>query len=88
MEWRKIENFENYLVSDTGLIKSTKRNIILKFKDIRGYQNVTIYNKNIKKTKQVHINTLMKINNYKSQSTIERVLKLSFCNKDILRVTE
>lgn len=69
--WKTIKNATYYQVSDTGKVRSldkpcfkTLRNTqypsvikgrLLKFKDIRGYKNVTIiYDDGSKKTKQVH----------------------------------
>lgn len=59
MEWKTIENFENYQVSDTGLIRNKKTNLILKTTikrkhSLYGYEMVYLYNNQGRKCFMVH----------------------------------
>ena len=71
MKWKPIKDFEDrYLVSDTGLVKAVERKIlnkltgrinikpeiILKPNTVAfGYQQVTLYNENVRTSKYVHV---------------------------------
>jgi hypothetical protein len=55
-EWRHIIDYPNYEVSNTGKVKSLKRNIILKpFPDSWGYPTVTLRNNGMRRDPKVHI---------------------------------
>lgn len=59
MEWKKIKNFENYSVSNTGLIMNNKTGSILKTtikkkRSLVGYELVYLYNKEGRKCLSVH----------------------------------
>lgn len=56
-EWRKVEGFEGYEISNQGRVKSLKREkerILRSTKDTTGYLIVGLSNNNIAKTKRVH----------------------------------
>ena len=54
--WRDIKNFENYMISDDGIIKSVKTGKIMKtWINIDGYASITLKHKNgTRKTFKVH----------------------------------
>ena len=52
MIWKQINGFENYQISNTGLI--CKEDLILKPFDNNGYERELLSNKNIKSKKLVH----------------------------------
>lgn len=55
MRWKQIEGFENYSVSDTGLVMNTKRGKLLKPKNTYdGYCEVRLYSKTCDKCIRVH----------------------------------
>lgn len=59
MEWKKIKKFENYSVSNTGLIMNNKTGSILKTtikkkRSLVGYELVYLYNKEGRKCLSVH----------------------------------
>lgn len=59
MKWKKIKDFENYSVSNTGLIKNDKTGTILKTtikkkRSLIGYELVYLYNKEERKCFSVH----------------------------------
>ena len=55
MIWKIIAEFPNYKISNTGLVKSIRRNIILKpMYDQYGYTCVNLRNKNIRKMYKIH----------------------------------
>ena len=56
-EWRSIENYEGYQVSNLGNVKSlksSKKRILKKTLDDNGYHKVSLYNVGICKTHFVH----------------------------------
>lgn len=52
MIWKQIKGFENYQISNTGLVK--KENLILKPFDNNGYERIQLINNNIKSKKLIH----------------------------------
>lgn len=59
MEWKKIKDFENYSVSNTGLIMNNKTGSVLKTtikkkRSLIGYELVYLYNKKGRKCLSVH----------------------------------
>lgn len=55
IEWKVIENYPNYSVSNTGLVKSNNTNKILKGGlGSHGYYTVTLYNNLGGKTHTIH----------------------------------
>lgn len=57
IEWKIVKDYPDYLVSNTGLVKSTKQveHIILKPSlNHKGYLYVVLYNKNGSKNKRIH----------------------------------
>jgi len=68
--WKDIDNYKGlYKISNTGLIKSVRRNELLKLcNDAYGYLKVTLCKNNNKKQCKVHrlvCETFLKIPNYK-----------------------
>lgn len=59
-EYRTIESYPNYQVSNLGNVKSLKKyrgtseRVLVKSTDSRGYSNVCIFENKIKKTRTVH----------------------------------
>ena len=53
-EFKKIDGYENYEVSNLGNVKNTKTNRILKPQKNRGYYNVDLYKNGIKQTLIIH----------------------------------
>ena len=53
-EWRKIDEFPNYSVSNFGNIMNVKTNKMLKLSNKSGYYNVSLTNENNYKTIKVH----------------------------------
>jgi hypothetical protein len=53
-EWRVINDFPNYSVSNFGNVMNTKTNKILKLCNKSGYYNISLKNKNNYKTLKVH----------------------------------
>ena len=47
--WLKINNYTNYLVSNTGYIKNSNTDRILKYCIRNGYKSITLSKNNIKK---------------------------------------
>jgi hypothetical protein len=54
MEWKEIEGFEKYSISNTGIIKNTKTDRIIKQSKNKGYCIVSLRKNNKKHTKIVH----------------------------------
>jgi len=55
VKYRKIKDYENYLITDTGFVYSLKKKKVLKFDlDGRGYKRVWLYNKTNKKKMRVN----------------------------------
>lgn len=55
MKWKQIEGFENYSVSDTGLVKNTKSGRLLALKKTHdGYYGVNLYEHGEQKSVKVH----------------------------------
>lgn len=55
MKWKKIEGYENYLVSSNGDVKNDKTGRILKkYRNKKGYETVNLYKNGKMKTFQVH----------------------------------
>lgn len=55
VEWRKIEGFENYSVSNTGLVKNTKTGRLLCLKKTHdGYYGVGLFKHSVGKYFKVH----------------------------------
>ena len=52
--WLKINNYTNYLVSNTGYIKNSNTDRILKYCIRNGYKSITLSKNNIKKTFNIH----------------------------------
>lgn len=54
--WKEIKNYENYLISNSGNVKSLKngKERILKTNMSRNYLQVCLSNKNIKNYKKIH----------------------------------
>ena len=52
-EWRLINDFPNYSVSNFGNVKNNKTNRIMKLNVKGGYHNVSLINNNLKKTLKV-----------------------------------
>lgn len=69
--WKKIEDYENYMISNFGRIKSLKRNIILKPEVRRQYYSVQLY-KN-KKSKHFQIHRLVAITFIKNPHNLKYV---------------
>lgn len=53
-EWRKIDEFPNYIVSNFGNVMNVKTNKMLKLSHKSGYYNVSLTNENNYKTMKVH----------------------------------
>lgn len=54
-EWKEIDNFDGYYISNKGRVYSDKRNIFIKLKvDKNGYKQVKLSNKGKKYYFQVH----------------------------------
>lgn len=54
-EWKKIDNFDGYYISDRGRVYSKKRNIFMKLKiDKNGYKQIRLSNENKKHYFQLH----------------------------------
>jgi hypothetical protein len=53
-EWRVIENYENYSVSNLGNVRNDKTGRILKGLNSRGYLLVTLCKENKQKTHKIH----------------------------------
>lgn len=72
MIWRDIEGYEGYyMISDTGMIKSLKRNIILKhFKDKDGYYRVMLSRLGIKRNLRVHKLVMLTFKNKNDEMTV------------------
>ena len=54
IEWKVINNYENYSVSNTGFIKNNTTNRVLKYYIRNGYKSISLSNNNIKKTYNIH----------------------------------
>jgi len=54
VEWKIIENYSNYSVSNIGTVKNNKTNKILRNNVKCGYSNITLTDKTNKKTFKVH----------------------------------
>lgn len=54
MEWRKIEGFENYSVSDTGLVRNDDTERDISRWDHNGYLHVELWNNGERSKKPVH----------------------------------
>lgn len=55
IEWKSPHGYEGlYLVSNTGLVYSLRRKIILKPDNVKGYLQVCLYNGGIKQRQKVH----------------------------------
>jgi hypothetical protein len=52
--WKLVNNYDNYSVSDTGDIKNNTTNRILKHYVRNGYKSVTLCKNNVKKTYNIH----------------------------------
>lgn len=60
MEWKIITNYQNYSVSDTGIVKNNKTNRLLKpciNKD--GYLKIGLYNVNNKSQIKMYVHRLV-----------------------------
>jgi hypothetical protein len=57
--WKPVNGFNNYLISDLGRVRSLKNNIYLKPRYCVGYNRVILYNKG--KTKSFNIHRLVAI---------------------------
>lgn len=54
-EWKKINTFDGYYISNHGRVYSEKRNIFMKLKvDKNGYKQIRLSNENKKYYFQVH----------------------------------
>lgn len=54
MQWKKIEDFDRYSVSDTGLVRDDVKNRPLKISQYEGYAIVGLYDGERRRTKRVH----------------------------------
>jgi len=74
-EWRDIQEFKGYKVSNLGRIKSLKNNIIKKQnKTIKGYYYVNLSNANINKNRMIHrLIGLTFISNPNNKPTINHI---------------
>lgn len=54
IQWKNINNYINYSISNTGLIKNNKTDRILKYYIRNGYPSVTLCYNNKKKTINIH----------------------------------
>jgi hypothetical protein len=54
IEWKNINNYDNYSVANTGNIKNNTTGRILKYYVRNGYKSVTLCKSNTKKTVNVH----------------------------------
>ena len=54
-QWKEIENYEDYVISDQGRVFSYKRSIFLKpGKDTCGYLQVDLHKNGVRKSQKVH----------------------------------
>ncbi len=58
VEFKKLDNYDNYFIYEDGRILSIKRNIFLKFNDINGYCKVRLCDNN-KKVKHFYSHRLV-----------------------------
>lgn len=74
-EWKTIylKNFNNYIVSNKGNVKNIKTKYILKQSLRNGYQSVSLSNKNIKKTFNVHTLVLSSFIGFKKKYIINHI---------------
>lgn len=58
MEWRKIENFSNYSVSDTGLVRNDKFDravaFSISYRGLTKYHRVTLFKNGVRHYRSVH----------------------------------
>jgi len=52
--WKPVNGFDNYLISDMGRVKSLKTNRFLKPVDRSGYNKVALFNKGKRKDINIH----------------------------------
>ena len=52
--WKKIKDYENYMISNFGRVKSLKRNLILKPEIRRQYYSVQLYKNKNQNNFQIH----------------------------------
>ena len=75
--WKPVNGFDNYLISDLGRVKSLKNNIFLKPVDRVGYDKVALFNKGKRKDINIHrlvaIHFIPNIDNKKCVDHINRI---------------
>ena len=52
--WKRIDRYDHYLVSSLGRVKNEKTNRILKLGFDKGYHQVSLSKKDVKKTGRIH----------------------------------
>jgi hypothetical protein len=53
-EWKKVEGFPNYSVSNLGRVRNDKKNKLLILNDSKGYMRVTLYHDGLSRRTLVH----------------------------------
>ena len=83
MNYKKFEDYDEYIIFKTGKVFSLKKNIFLKpVQNGEGYYQVDISNKNTKKTRRLHrLLGLLFIPNPENKPTVDHINKNRLDNR-------